>query len=317
MKNSTYFLEQSPLYRIPTLNAIGKLLSPEAPNLLTHVEEQLRGTPRSYYKVWTKKGREIQEPRDHLKRIQRRIFALLSRIKLPEYLYSARKGRSYIDNAEAHVQAGDYALSLDIRKFYASSKRNFVLRFFLHRLQTASDIANLLANLCCYSFEKIPTGSSVSQILAFWAYEPMFDELQELATKHGAKLSIYVDDLSFSSLSPIPATFHLEVQKILNSYQLRINWKKISYSPASQPKEITGCVITADHRLTAPSKLKIKAIKAIHEFKSSRKASAKVGRTALGLINSLRQIEPGTFEQSKIQVQKKLKHLQISNRKTG
>lgn len=57
--------------------------------------------------------RIINAPREDLKKVQARIASLLQRIAPPNFLYAPVAGRSYVDNAAAHLAAKSICL-LDI-----------------------------------------------------------------------------------------------------------------------------------------------------------------------------------------------------------
>lgn len=96
MVKQRYPLHQSPLYKI---KGVGKLEKALNINILKldHLLEP------GNYRVWVNNsGREIQQPIKWLAQVHRRIGDLLSRIELPDYIYS-QKGRSYLDNASKHI----------------------------------------------------------------------------------------------------------------------------------------------------------------------------------------------------------------------
>src|SRR5207248_4085075 len=97
----------------------------------------------SYVCFLNKDGREIQTPKADLKRIQKRIADLLARIEIPEFLHSARKGRSYLTNARQH-DATLPSVKVDIRKFFPSVRAPAVFHFFRDRMQCQCDVAGLL-----------------------------------------------------------------------------------------------------------------------------------------------------------------------------
>lgn len=69
----------------------------------------------------------------------------LSIINTPNWHFS-KKGKSYIDNALYHIQ-NDYMLTLDISKFFPNTHREQVYQFFYNKLETSSDVAEILTNM--------------------------------------------------------------------------------------------------------------------------------------------------------------------------
>ena len=123
MNKKPYKLNASPLYRISSVHVLAGLLQID-PTILKNLETYVRKQPKIAYRVFLQgaKKREIQQPiNPKLVRIHRRVKELLSRIETPEYLFSGKRGYSYIDNAKAHLNA-NYLITLDISQFYASTR---------------------------------------------------------------------------------------------------------------------------------------------------------------------------------------------------
>jgi hypothetical protein len=150
------------------------------------------------YRVYPHKqtGRMIQEPGAALQSLHRQLHRYLARIEVPAYLHSAVKGRSYLSNARAHVGVGSL-IKIDIAKFYQSVPQHKVMHFFRDSLNCAADVAGLLANLICFD-GKLATGSSVSPIISYYAFKPLFDGLNALAERHELVMTCYVDDVTIS-----------------------------------------------------------------------------------------------------------------------
>ncbi len=185
-----YPIHQSPLFRLLSKRKFESVIgvSWEAiPDLLA----------RDGYRVWkNEKDREIQAPIFWMATVHKRIANLLGRIELPDYLYS-RKGRSYADNARQHVGI-QQLLKTDINKFYPSTTRRMVMKLFIEDFQCARDVANRLADICCYKQRHLPTGSPLSGRVAFFAARHMFDEVSSLASAADCKMTAYVDDITVS-----------------------------------------------------------------------------------------------------------------------
>lgn len=194
IRRSLYPVHQSPLFRLLGKNQFRSIIGVEweaVPKLLE----------RDNYRVWTtEKGREIQAPRGWMATIHARIATLLSRVELPDYLYS-RKGRSYADNAQQHVGSHPVAKT-DISKFYPSTTRAMVVAMFRNDFQCADDVAHRLADICCYRQEHLPTGSPLSGRMAFFAGKHMFDEVAKLAQTSECTLTVYVDDMAMRPAFP-------------------------------------------------------------------------------------------------------------------
>ncbi|QCT03677.1 hypothetical protein E6C60_2966 [Paenibacillus algicola] len=201
--------------------------------------------------------RLITAPKAELKKLQKRILRLLEKVKRPDYLISGEKGKSYLNNALTH-QHSDYFLTIDIRKFYDNCKREYVYNFFIKMLQTSKDVACILTDIITFD-NKIPTGCPTSQMLAYYAYFDMFTELKEISQRFNSIFTLYVDDMTFSSKTSFnPKALANEVDIVLRKYGHRPKYKKVKYFSKEDFKLVTGVVITKEHALTVPNRLREK-----------------------------------------------------------
>lgn len=232
-----YPIHQSPLFRLLSKRQFESVIGVSwdaVPDLLA----------REGYRVWkNEKDREIQAPIFWMATVHKRIASLLSRIELPDYLFS-RKGRSYADNARQHV-GNQLLVKTDISKFYPSTTRRMVLNMFIEDFQCAEDVANRLANICCYKQEHLPTGSPLSGRVAFFAARQMFDEVATLASGSNCTMTTYVDDITLSGPNATKALLG-EVRKIVSRHGLITKQKKSKTFAASAVKTVTGAIIAGD-----------------------------------------------------------------------
>lgn len=195
------------------------------------------------------KDRDIQAPRGPLEKVHRRLFALLVRIEKPDYLHSGRKKYSYITNARVHK--GSFPLvKLDIKKFYPSIDGGRVYRFFREQLKCSPDAAGMLRKLCTVDGH-LPTGSCISQLLAFFAAKPMLDELNEHASAHEVNGTCYVDDLTWSG-KKATAGFLWGAKLIVHKHGFVYHKDRV-YTE-HQKKVVTGVFISGDEMQVIPSR---------------------------------------------------------------
>ncbi|WP_322055914.1 reverse transcriptase family protein [Burkholderia cenocepacia] len=276
-----YALHQSPLYRLRgkgqfekvvgvAWSAVSKLLASDC------------------YRVWENdKGREIQQPIGWLGQVHGRIGKLLSRIELPDYLYS-QKGRSYADNARQHVGSTPL-IKTDIHKFYPSTTRQMVYRMFLVDFMCAEDIAHRLADICCYRQEHLPTGSALSGRVAFFAARHMFDDIAELAESEQCRMTAYVDDVTISGPA---ATKKLlgEVRKVVSRYGYKTKQKKSKTYAATSVKVVTGAVVV-ERELRLPNERHRKIWRTKQELlRCGGEEKAKLMRALRGRLQEASQI---------------------------
>lgn len=296
-----YNLNKSPLYKASNKRRLCDILNVSYSDL----KELL--IKNNYWVYDTKnpgeKKRTIYAPKPPIKKVQKRFQILLSRIILPGYLFSGKKGYCHIDNAQYHVSSKYFIVS-DIRKFYTSCKREYVFKFFRNTLKMADDVAWLLVDLVTYE-DFIPTGSPTGQIIAFLSYQLTFDRINRLSKDKNVLFSLFVDDMTFSSVNPFPRNFIFSVENELKKVNLQLHSKKTKKIHPKQYKKVTGCIITPDHQLKAPNKNRLGIL---HDYskilieKNRGETKSKPFKSLRGKIQSVNQIESGLFKETYLSI---------------
>ncbi|MBU3890923.1 reverse transcriptase family protein [Methylosinus sp. KRF6] len=235
------------------------------------------------------KSRQIQEPKRRLQWVHGRIHALLSRVEVPGYLHSAVRGRSYISNAAAHDPSMP-TFKVDVKKFFASVPRSAIFNFFVGPMKCRRDVARLLADILTFDAH-LPTGSAASPILAFYAFKPMFDEIEQFALAHGLTMTCYVDDMALSGPRANKSTL-FEVRKIIARHGLKSH--KAHVFGANQPKVLTGvCNTPTGPRVPNKLHMKIKAGFDKLLAATTPDTRSEALRPLLGRLEAAGQIDPG------------------------
>ena len=182
---------------------------------------------------------------------------------------------------------------LDISKFFPNIRREYIYRFFKDKLQTSSDVAEVLTNctttnLIAASYRKqenidavmtfvkinniqhlshLSTGSPTSMLLAYLANIPMFAKLENIAQEHSLIFTVYADDIVFSSPNNISFTTRRKIVNIIESYGYNISQGKCKYLLPRSTKTITGVIINSRGVPTTPNRLMSKAHSKILQYK--------------------------------------------------
>lgn len=228
-----YSIDQSPFYKLTSINRLAELLHCEKRHLV-----ELAQRADNYRVFPTKTGRLIQNPKDELKRIQKRITKLLTRMEYPGYLGSALKGRSYRTNAERHLN-NLRVVKTDIKRFFPHVKDETVFQLFRRDFKCVPDVADTLKKLLTHK-GALATGSPASPIISYLANKNMFDGIEHLAAELGIKTSLYIDDLTFSGENA-NRRFLNKIKAIISSYGYESH-KDAAYR-GKQVKIITGVAI--------------------------------------------------------------------------
>lgn len=250
-----YNINQCALYKCSNKRRLAKILFIGLDELL-NIEKSI-----DYYFFSKKKKdgkeRKITAPNNYIKKVQKRILYLLANIERPEWLISGERGKSYINNGEFHLNS-DYFLTIDIREFYNNCKREYVYKFFLDTMCVTRDIAGILSDIVTFN-GGIPTGCPTSQMIAYYAYQEMFYNINKIAERFNCIFTLYVDDMTFSSDKPfIPNLLKKEIDIELRRYGHKPKYTKVKYYPKNSHKLITGVVVSKNHQLLVANNLQKK-----------------------------------------------------------
>lgn len=235
------------------------------------------------------KERLVEAPNKDIKRIQSCILAFLQKLDFPDYVYSGVKGKSYINNARLHGGNGNL-FKVDISKFFPNISRERVFNFYNNKLSTSIDVANILTNFSTINIENtknkrvndfviekniksknhLITGSPLSPLLSYLANVELFDNLANYARDRNLTISIYVDDVVFSSKCKISRNIRADILNTIHNYGYQTSKKKCRWYNNSQPKKITGVILDKNNaQLQVPNKLMKKTHNYITEIKNN------------------------------------------------
>lgn len=244
-KNKSYSLSDCALYNVLSKKRLEKILLVALPVLKSLSSDS--NYIQFYEKSDVNKKRLIEQPKEELDLVHTRIASLISRVKQPDYMHSGLKGRSYISNARAHL-GGEPVLTTDIKAFFPSTLRNKVFGFFYKKLNCSPDVADLLSHICTVNGH-LPTGSRISMPLAYWANSEMFDRLDFFSRSCNVKMTVYVDDVTFSGAA-INRIFLYRVKRIIESEGHIMHPKKTIIFKAGEVKTVTGVIVLSDELKT-------------------------------------------------------------------
>ena len=171
--------------------------------------------------------RQLNSTKIELKRIQKRILALLmSHVEIPTYAFGGVPKKDNIKNAKYH-QGNKYIFTTDLRSFFPSISHNSVFEVYCNNGYSPT-VARILTKLTTYKYQ-LPQGVPTSTLLALLAFKPTGDKLYDYALQHNLKFSIFVDDITISSKVDFK---HLvpEILDIIVSAGYKISHNKTHYS---------------------------------------------------------------------------------------
>lgn len=143
------------------------------------------------------KLRNIDNPDDDLKNVQKRIYRRLLRpLVLPDYIYGGITGRCLMDNVRLH-QHSKVLVTIDIRNFFPSISNSQIFFIWRHVLDCSTEVASLLTKLTTWK-GYLPQGAPTSTPLANLVISAIYPGVEAECETLGVLYSTWVDDLAFS-----------------------------------------------------------------------------------------------------------------------
>lgn len=272
----------------------------------------------SAYIDYMGKPRLIEPPNSELKNVQKRVKRLLGNIIVPDNVFSGIKGRSYVDNVRIHVgEKRRNVYKIDLIAFFPSITREKVYHFFFHELDCSPDVAEILTNITTVDISKVEnckhteiydfleskgiksynhliSGAPTSQIMSYLVNRGMFDELQKLCDENNAVMTIYVDDITFSSEYRISKSFTDSVALIIKKHGYQISCPKSKKYKKIKDKLITGVVINSKGKMVLKNAMRQKIIQEFEHLQHNPDDS-KSRKRLQGLLLAARQVEKNAF----------------------
>lgn len=290
----TPYCNDCPLYNVKSERRLAFLLKIDKRNL-----KQLQDDAQyqTFDKKVKNKTRTLNIPSLTLKIVQKRISKFLVTIPRPPWFCSTYPGTDYIKNACHHIPTSDFILKMDIKNYYPSTKGEYVFRFAKYSLCMVDDIAWVFTRLVTFK-NSLPIGSPCSPIIGFWAYWQAFFKIADLASHNGYAMTLYVDDLTFSSNKPISKSFIYQVERELKRVGLQVKRNKTRLLTPEKVKIITGAAVSQNKELRIKNETRYSIIKKMEELKKADndKRKAKIRESLLGMISNARRIEPDFME---------------------
>ncbi len=190
-----------------------------------------------------------------LKRAQRKFHKIIVKgLGDIEYLHSTKRHTSYATNGRVHADGSErYMLSLDISSFFTGITSERVFKTLKDYLLVDNDVAYYYSKMLTAPLAKgskesfLAQGLPSSPILAYLCYKSLFDYINDLSAKNNIVFTLYVDDMTFSSKTPISQDFINRIMGLLKSKRynnnLAINKRKSHNFKKETKKKVTGVYI--------------------------------------------------------------------------
>ena len=131
------------------------------------------------------------------------------------------------------------------------------------------------------------TGSPLSSIMSYFANVDMFEEINKIALKYKITMTVYVDDVVFSSNHKIPYFFRKNILKIISKNSYDVSVKKCKWYNVPENKKVTGVILDKDGKMQVPNRLMLKTHNYIQEVKNGDKTNINKLQGCLVVANSI------------------------------
>lgn len=164
-------------------------------------------------------------------------------------------GKSVVDNAERHI-GKNYVFNTDLKDFFPSVTKSRVWATLKTQPFSFNDtIANAIAGMSSIRAVDengktqyvLPQGSPCSPTLTNIVCHNLDWKLSGLARRFNVQYSRYADDITFSSDHNVyqeESDFMLELRRIIEEQNLRMNEKKTRLQKRGARQEVTGLVVS-------------------------------------------------------------------------
>lgn len=240
------------------------------------IDERPNDFDKSKYRVI------ININQEWLKKTQKKFHKIIAKeLNNTTYLQSTIKHKSFATNAHKHI-GKKFTLTIDLKNFFTCISRETLANKLKTLLEVDSDIAVYYSKLFTSPSDKPPynngqynlgQGLPSSPILAFLCNYTLFEYINDLAKRYNTSMTIYVDDITFSSDIPISQEFINKLFGLFKQNGMRINTSKVHLSKNSSFKKITGVNII-DGKPKIPSRkheeimIQFKTVHTLTEIKS-------------------------------------------------
>ncbi|MDR0483978.1 MAG: reverse transcriptase family protein [Alphaproteobacteria bacterium] len=288
-----YNINQSPLYKLSSKKKFYKLFQSNHSIINNQIISNIFSHLDNYLFKFKKDGRDFYELKKELKYINKKLFIFLSKIETPSYLFS-KKGKSHIDNAKYHL-GNNFLFKVDISQYFPSINKQKVFHFYRKHLKMSPDIAELLCKFTVFD-NHLSQGLSTSPILSYLVNQDMFNKISSYIGNN-LRMSVYVDDITFSSDVSIGKRTQDKIISIIESYGYKVKPEKIKYYKSGKHKKITGLIISKHNQLKIPNRIREKIIKQYPPKENNKNGKPKdIKQCQLGRIYFARIIEPNSFK---------------------
>lgn len=151
--------------------------------------------------------------------------------------------RNVVTNAQKHINQ-PFMVNIDLKNFFHAVSEKRVMEIFASPpFNFKRDLPKILAGLTTYQ-NRLPMGTPTSPVLSNFACRQLDAELTEFCKKMNLVYTRYADDMTFSAAQKIDAQAFNVLKGIIEKADFKINERKLKFYGPTDPKIITGLIVT-------------------------------------------------------------------------
>jgi RNA-directed DNA polymerase len=209
-------------------------------------------SPQKTNIIKNNKSRTIYVLKGANKKVNKSLFNLLKKEKLPQYIIS-QKNKDILKDAIKYHKNNSFLFKIDIKNFFPSIDKDRIFKYFSLVLKNKEEVANILTSACCYD-NHLPQGYNTSPILSMLINKKMFNEINNFCINHNYLFTVYVDDIAISGSNAIRKKHQNIIKNIIYKYGYKIPNEKIRYYNNYKNKELLGVIIKKDGQVDIPNR---------------------------------------------------------------
>jgi len=262
------------------------------------------------YSIWQHgKRRQIEEPKQRLKKVQKALVPLFEQFPLHPAA-TAIKGGGTVPNVAPH-EGAKHVLKVDIKSCYSNIDSTLVGG------QLTDPLMRDALTLCLIQKHKpgsahntpdhfvLPTGAPTSPILCNIALTPLDYKVAEIAELFGFKYTRYLDDLTLSTHGDRYKELLRMVRGLIEKQGLPINHKKSRWATRGKDSVIITGIALGENGTVAPRGLR-RMLRA--RLQNIAKSGEQLDDATKGYLAYLRAIDTAAHEKLLYYYQKRIEY---------
>jgi len=222
---------------------------------------------------------------------------VLSKLPVSMGTYAYKKGDSIKRHAEQHKES-KFLFHTDIKNFFPNISYALLSdiikanQLCINQLNIEFDDAIEAIGKICFKKSKLCIGTVSSPCISNIVLYEFDEKMIEYCNENDMKYSRYADDIYVSSMKYISLDIIASISKLLQKYNLSLNYTKTWFCSKKYRQKVTGLVITSEGKVSIGLSRRNDIKKMIYNKLIYNEGNS---NQILGYLSFLKDIEPETY----------------------